>query len=109
EALQKEIKALLEAKRQALLDALANDVFKGNKEDINATKATIAAISSRIAEIQSVLELLKLDLKPTENPDLFTFEGKPEKLKDVLDKRGEAGKGSTFELVAGGEGNGTYR
>ena len=109
EALHKEIKDLLEAKRQALLDALANDVFKGNKEDINATKATIAAISSRIAEIQSVLELLKFDLKPTENPDVFTFDGKPEKLKEVLDKRGAAGAGSTFELIAGGKDNGIYK
>ena len=109
QALHKEIRSLLEAKRSALLEALANDVFKGKPEDINAIKATIAAINSRLAEINNVLEFLKFDLKPTENPDVFTFEGKPEKLKEVLEKRGAAGEGSTFELIAGKEGNGIYK
>ena len=109
EALHKEIRNLLEAKRNALIEALANDLFKGNEEDIKAVKGTIAAINNRIAEISNVLELLKFNLKPTENQDVFTFEGKPEDLKAALDKRGSAGAGSTFELVAGQEGNGIYR
>ncbi len=108
-SLHKEIKNLLEARKDALIDALRNDAFKGNEVDIAATKATIQAIENRISEINSIGALFKFNIQQTELDYVFTFEGDPAELKVTLEGRSTTGVTSRFERVQDAKNSEIYK